>query len=177
MCGNVPVFPWSYYRFGCWWFDQTEFLNRSWWFEQNAQFKVIYWRIPPRSRDKGNILKYCFNVRPIPAVCNLISRWDRESKKERMTRLCPPKLLELSSAIIAQQNKYKATNTFSQHLFQLVFFFRRVREFVRRLLWDKKMVNLLLQTAAFGLNIVGGIIMIIAVILPSWKVLDVQVKD
>lgn len=37
------------------------------------------------------------------------------------------------------------------------------------------MANILLQTTAYGLNIIGGIIMVLAVLLPYWKENDVEV--
>ena len=52
---------------------------------------------------------------------------------------------------------------------QTTFFEREKREIIN-------MVSLLVQTAAFTLNIIGGLIMLIAVFLPNWKELDVQVS-
>lgn len=52
---------------------------------------------------------------------------------------------------------------------QTTFLEREKREIIN-------MVSLLVQTAAFTLNIIGGLIMLIAVFLPNWKELDVQVS-
>ena len=52
---------------------------------------------------------------------------------------------------------------------------KRLQKFIFWFNFLLKMANILLQTTAYGLNIIGGIIMVLAVLLPYWKENDVEV--